>query len=56
MFDVVQAVGESLVAARITAAAVLALSDSNERLLTATIQLAQYNLAAETIQRSANQQ
>jgi hypothetical protein len=56
MFNVVQAVGESLLTARTTAAAVLAMSDNNERLLTATIQLAQYNLAAGVVPTNSNQQ
>jgi hypothetical protein len=54
MFNVVQAVGESLLTARTTAAAVLAMSDNNERLLAAIIQLAQYNLAAGVVPTNSN--
>ncbi len=58
VFHLIEVIGESLVAGNANAAAIVALADANQRLLTATISLAEYaNLVAGGfVQANATQQ
>jgi hypothetical protein len=57
MVRVAEAVGESIVTASSTAAAIIALSDANDRLLTATVALAQHasRMGARNAQTNGSQ-